>query len=63
VVVHNHPSHDPTPSAEDIHLTQDLARAGELLGIEILDHIVIGKPDHVSLRERGLFTPTPKSGS
>lgn len=60
VLVHNHPSGDPTPSAEDIHLTQDIARAGELLGIEILDHIVIGKPDYVSLRERGLFAPSAK---
>jgi DNA repair protein RadC len=56
VVVHNHPSGDPTPSAADIHLTQRLVRAGDVLGIEVLDHVVIGEGGlHASLREMGLM--------
>jgi DNA repair protein RadC len=54
ILVHNHPSGDPTPSPEDVRLTADAARAGEVLGIAVLDHIVIGRPGYVSLRERGL---------
>jgi DNA repair protein RadC len=57
VLVHNHPSGDPTPSPEDVRLTADAARAGELLGVELLDHVVIGQPGHVSLRELGLYCP------
>ena len=57
ILLHNHPSGDPTPSPEDIRLTAEAAKAGDLLGIEVLDHLVIGRPGHVSLRERGLFTP------
>jgi DNA repair protein RadC len=54
VVVHNHPSGDPTPSGADLQLTRRLARAGEVLGIELLDHIVIGDGGaHASLREMG----------
>ena len=52
--MHNHPSGDPTPSPEDVRLTADAARAGEVLGIAVLDHIVIGRPGYFSLRERGL---------
>jgi DNA repair protein RadC len=56
VVVHNHPSGDPTPSSADIQLTRRLARAGEVLGIELLDHVVIGDGgDHVSLRHMGVL--------
>jgi DNA repair protein RadC len=56
VVVHNHPSGDPTPSGADLQLTRRLARAGEVLGIELLDHIVIGDGGaHVSLREMGVL--------
>jgi len=60
VVVHNHPSGDPTPSEADIKVTRDLIRAGQLLKIEVLDHIVMGQPDgggkgYVSLRELGYF--------
>ena len=55
VVVHNHPSHDPTPSPEDVSITRDLAKAGKLLGIEFLDHIVVGGKTFVSLKERGLM--------
>ena len=60
VLVHNHPSGDPTPSPEDIRLTADAAQAGDLLGVELLDHVVIGGSDHVSLRERGLYSPNTR---
>ena len=50
VAVHNHPSGDPTPSAADIALTAELARAGQLLDVELLDHVVIGQGRHVSMR-------------
>ena len=56
VVVHNHPSGDPTPSGADIQLTRRLARAGDVLGIELLDHVVIGDGGRwASLRELGLL--------
>ena len=51
VLVHNHPSGDPTPSAEDAALTERLRRAGELLGIRVLDHVVVGQGRFVSLAE------------
>lgn len=56
VLVHNHPSGDPTPSPEDVRVTRDAARAGALLDIEVLDHVVIGSGPNgfVSLKERGL---------
>jgi DNA repair protein RadC len=53
VVVHNHPSGDPTPSADDLRITAELAEAGRLLDIELLDHIVIGAEGWVSLRSLG----------
>jgi DNA repair protein RadC len=61
VLAHNHPSGDPTPSEADIKVTRDLIRAGHLLKIELLDHIIIGKATeqrpkaYVSLREQGYF--------
>lgn len=56
VVVHNHPSGDPTPSGADVQLTRRLVKAGDVLGIEVLDHVVIGDGgDHASLRELGLM--------
>lgn len=61
VLAHNHPSGDPTPSEADIKATRDLIRAGQLLKIEVLDHVIIGRPtperpkDYVSLRELGYF--------
>lgn len=56
VVVHNHPSGDPTPSGADIQLTRRLVKAGDVLGIELLDHVVIGDGGaHASLRELGLM--------
>ena len=53
IIAHNHPSGDPTPSAEDIAVTRRLMDAGEILGIELLDHIIIGDGVFVSLKERG----------
>jgi DNA repair protein RadC len=61
VLVHNHPSGDPTPSEADIKVTRDLIRAGQLLKIDVLDHVIIGRAtqerqkDFVSLRELGYF--------
>jgi DNA repair protein RadC len=56
LLVHNHPSGDPEPSAEDIALTRRLTAAGQLLGIEILDHLILGEAGRfVSLRERGVM--------
>lgn len=54
IVVHNHPSGDPTPSGEDIRVTRELIQAGALLDIEVLDHLVIGRQQYVSLKEAGL---------
>lgn len=51
---HNHPSGDSTPSPQDIELTKRLVEAGELLGIQLLDHIIIGSDSNTSLKERGL---------
>lgn len=56
LLAHNHPSGDPEPSAEDIALTRRLTSAGQLLGIEILDHLILGEAGRfVSLRERGVL--------
>ena len=55
ILTHNHPSGDPTPSEADIKVTRDLIRAGQLLKIEVLDHVIIGRPRHCSLRELGYF--------
>jgi DNA repair protein RadC len=52
IVCHNHPSGDPTPSPEDIEVTKQLVAAGRLLDIDLLDHIIIGNPRYVSLKER-----------
>ena len=55
IVCHNHPSGDPTPSPEDVAITRQLAQAAKLLGVELLDHIVIGDKRHVSLKDKGLM--------
>ena len=55
VLLHNHPSGDPTPSEADIKVTRDLIRAGQLMKIEVCDHVVIGCQRHCSLRELGYF--------
>ncbi|MEP0805607.1 MAG: DNA repair protein RadC [Chloroflexota bacterium] len=54
VVVHNHPSGDPTPSPDDVAVTRAIVQAGKLLDIEVLDHLVIGQGRWVSLKERGM---------
>jgi len=54
VVVHNHPSGDPTPSAEDVRVTKQMKQAGDMLGIDVLDHVIIGGNRYVSLKERSL---------
>jgi antirestriction protein ArdC len=55
VLLHNHPSGDPVPSDADIKVTRDLIRAGQLLKIDVVDHVIIGNPKHCSLRELGYF--------
>ena len=55
VIIHNHPSGDTQPSEQDVLLTRELCMCGIILGIEVLDHIIIGVRDHVSFRERGLM--------
>jgi len=55
ILIHNHPSGDPTPSREDIEVTKRLDEAGKLLGIEVFDHIVIGDKKYVSLKEKGIL--------
>lgn len=55
ICAHNHPSGDPTPSREDVELTGRLVDAGDLIGIELLDHLVIGDGQFVSLKEKGLM--------
>ena len=53
--VHNHPSGDPTPSREDIEITDRLKKIGDLMGVRVLDHIIIGNGAYVSLADRGLL--------
>ena len=55
IAVHNHPSGDPSPSAEDISITRRLVEAGQLLGIDVLDHLIIGGGNWISLKSRGLM--------
>ena len=55
IIAHNHPSSDPTPSPEDVSITRELVHAGKLLGIDLLDHVVIGGDRWVSLKERKLM--------
>ena len=54
IVLHNHPSGDPTPSPEDVAVTRQIVEAGKLLDVEVLDHLIIGQQRFVSLKERGL---------
>ena len=54
IIAHNHPSGDPTPSPEDVLVTREIVSAGQLLDVEVLDHLVIGQGRFVSMRERGL---------
>ncbi len=63
ILVHNHPSGDPTPSPEDVAVTREVVQAGKLLDIDVLDHLVIGRQRYVSLKERGLgFEPVAPHG-
>ena len=55
ILMHSHPSGDPTPSEADIKVTRDLIRAGQLLKIDVLDHVIMGVDRHLSLREAGYF--------
>lgn len=55
ILLHNHPSGDPSPSKEDLAITKRLKEAGELIGIPVLDHIIIGDSQYVSFTERGLL--------
>ena len=55
ICVHNHPSGDPTPSADDIAVTKDLVKAGEIMKIRVLDHVIIGETRWVSMQETGLI--------
>ena len=55
ILVHNHPSGDPSPSSEDLEVTRRLVEAGKLLGILVVDHVIIGSQKYVSLKERGIM--------
>lgn len=55
IIVHNHPSGDPSPSSQDIEITKKLKQAGELLGIELIDHIIITKDEYFSFNQKGLL--------
>ena len=55
ILAHNHPSGDVSPSQDDINLTRRLVQAGEIMGIDVLDHLIIGSDDFISLKERGLI--------
>jgi DNA repair protein RadC len=54
ILLHNHPSGDPEPSADDIAITKRLKETGQVLGIEVLDHIIFGGGNYVSLKKRGI---------
>jgi DNA repair protein RadC len=53
IVSHNHPSGDPTPSREDIDITKKLVETGKIMGIDVLDHVIIGDGRHFSMKEAG----------
>ncbi|AET70598.1 DNA repair protein radc [Desulfosporosinus orientis DSM 765] len=55
ILLHNHPSGDPTPSQEDVEVTRRLAEGGKILGIEVIDHVIIGDNRYISLKERGII--------
>jgi DNA repair protein RadC len=62
ILAHNHPSGDPTPSPDDLHLTAEALAAGRLLDIDLLDHLVVGHDAYVSLRDRGVAFDRPGRG-
>ena len=55
ILIHNHPSGDPTPSKDDIVLTKSLFQSGEIIGIKVLDHIIVGQGRYISFKEKGLL--------
>lgn len=55
ILIHNHPSGDPTPSTEDINITHRLIEAGDIIGIKVLDHIIIGDNKHISFKQRNII--------
>jgi len=59
IIAHNHPSGDPEPSKNDINITKRLVEAGQILGINIIDHIIVGDESYTSFREEGLIKPLP----
>ena len=61
ILVHNHPSGDPAPSAVDIVVTQDIIKAAAPLGIVVHDHLIIGRSGYTSLRDLGLLRPEAES--
>jgi DNA repair protein RadC len=63
ILVHNHPSGDPTPSPDDLHLTAEALAAGRLLDIAVLDHLIVGHDAYVSLRDRGVTFDRPGQGA
>ncbi len=56
IIAHNHPSGDPTPSENDIILTKRLAEAGQILGITLLDHVIVGARGYISLKDKGIIS-------
>jgi DNA repair protein RadC len=62
ILFHNHPSGDPSPSTGDIAFTRRLAQAGDIVGVRLLDHIIVGEPPrYISLHQRGVVSGTPLS--
>lgn len=55
ILAHNHPSGDPTPSKEDINITDRIKESGKILGIDLLDHLIIGDDSYISLKEKGIL--------
>ena len=55
IFVHNHPSGDPSPSPEDVEITRRLKEVGEIIGVKVLDHVVIGRDDYFSFKDRGML--------
>lgn len=53
IIAHNHPSGDVTPSKEDINITKRIKKAGEIIGINLIDHLIIGEKKYLSLKEKG----------
>jgi DNA repair protein RadC len=57
IVAHNHPSGNPTPSKQDIDTTQQLVAAGQILGVELIDHIIVAQREHYSFQRNGMILP------